>query len=63
MAGGRSRRATSVTRSMATHWNRITANTAAWKHSDLGMTLVFDDKMWFMGGWYNGRLARSLGQQ
>ncbi len=27
-----------------------------WKHSDLPMTLVFRDKMWLMGGWYNGRL-------
>jgi N-acetylneuraminic acid mutarotase len=29
---------------------------APWKHSDLPMTLVFDGKMWLMGGWYNGRL-------
>ncbi len=36
-------------------WNRITET--AWKaRFDLSMTLVFDDKMWFMGGWYNGRL-------
>ncbi len=29
---------------------------APWKHSDLPMTVVYDDKMWLMGGWYNGRL-------
>ena len=30
---------------------------APWKYSDLPMTLTFGDKMWFMGGWTNGRLA------
>ena len=29
---------------------------APWKHSDLPMTVVFNDRMWLMGGWYNGRL-------
>ncbi len=29
---------------------------APWKHSDLPMSHVFGDKMWMMGGWYNGRL-------
>ena len=29
---------------------------AGWKHSDLAMTVVFKDKMWLMGGWYNGRM-------
>ena len=36
-------------------WKLVTEN-AAWKHSDLPMTLVFKNKMWLMGGWFNGRL-------
>ena len=36
-------------------WTEATPE-AAWKHSDLSMSLVFDDRMWFMGGWYNGRM-------
>ena len=51
----RLRRATSGTPPTARTGTAL-PETAAWKHSDLGMTLVFDDKMWFMGGWYNGRL-------
>lgn len=27
-----------------------------WAHSDLAMSLTFGGKMWFMGGWFNGRL-------
>jgi len=29
---------------------------APWKHADVSMTTTFKNKMWFMGGWYNGRL-------
>jgi Kelch motif len=36
-------------------WQLVNQN-APWKHSDLPMTLVFNDQMWFMGGWFNGRL-------
>ena len=36
-------------------WKQVTKE-APWKHSDLPMTLVHHDKMWIMGGWYNGRL-------
>jgi hypothetical protein len=36
-------------------WSLI-EETAPWKHSDLSMSVAFQDKMWFMGGWYNGRL-------
>jgi hypothetical protein len=28
---------------------------APWVHADLPTTLVFDNKMWLMGGWYDGR--------
>ena len=35
---------------------KLVEKDAPWKHSDLPMTLTFQDKMWFMGGWYNGRL-------
>jgi hypothetical protein len=38
-----------------TTW-RLVNKEAPWKHSDLPMALVFDGKMWIMGGWYNGRL-------
>ena len=36
-------------------WNMVTKK-AAWKHSDFSMAAVFKDQMFFMGGWYNGRL-------
>jgi hypothetical protein len=36
-------------------WNLV-AQEAPWKHSDLPMSVVFQDKMWLLGGWYNGRL-------
>jgi hypothetical protein len=36
-------------------WKKVTDD-APWKHSDLPMSLTFQDKMWMMGGWYNGRL-------
>src|SRR5262249_57318117 len=37
-------------------WALVTSD-APWRHSDLPMTLAFDNRMWIMGGWYNGRLA------
>jgi hypothetical protein len=27
-----------------------------WAHSDLAFSLTYGSKMWFMGGWFNGRL-------
>jgi hypothetical protein len=35
-------------------WTRVTQE-APWLHGDLPTTMVFDNKMWIMGGWYNGR--------
>lgn len=36
-------------------WTQATAK-APWLHSDLPMALAFQDRMWLMGGWHNGRL-------
>ena len=38
-----------------TSW-KLVEKTAPWKHGDPPMTLVFEDKIWFTGGWYNGKL-------
>jgi len=35
-------------------WTRVIRE-APWLHGDLPTTLVHDDKMWIMGGWYGGR--------
>lgn len=36
-------------------WKQVAA-IAPWLHSDLPMSIAFRDKLWMMGGWYNGRL-------
>src|SRR5581483_809396 len=35
---------------------RLATKQAPWRYSDLPMTVVFNDRMWLMGGWTNGRL-------
>ena len=37
------------------HWNLVSP-AAPWVHADLPTSLVHDNKMWIMGGWFNGRL-------
>src|SRR5262249_11254845 len=38
---------------------KLETKEAAFKHSDLSMTLTFKDKMWIMGGWHGGRLKHA----
>ena len=41
-------------------WERVLER-APWRHADLPTSLVFDDRMWMMGGWHLGRLPGASG--
>jgi hypothetical protein len=41
-------------------WTCVTPS-AAWTPVDIPVTMVFDDKMWLMSGWYGGRTAGAHG--